>query len=76
VKVTLFRGREETADGLPEDVQALQPYRDSNRPIKTGEAREILGVSINTARSRLKELVHLGYLQPKGKGRATTYYWT
>jgi len=76
VKVTLFRGREETADGLPEDVQALQPYRDSSRPIKTGEAREILGVSINTARSRLKDLVHLGYLQPKGKGRATTYYWT
>jgi hypothetical protein len=29
-----------------------------------------------SARSRLKELVRLGYLQPKGKGRATTYYWT
>jgi len=75
VKVTHFRGREEDTDGLPEDAQALQPYRDSNRPIKTGEAREILGVSINTARSRLKDLVRLGYLQPRGKGRATTYYW-
>ena len=76
VKVILFRGREESPGGLPEDIQALLPYRDSNRLIKTGEAKELLGVSINTARARLKELVRLGYLQPKGKGRATTYFWT
>jgi ATP-dependent DNA helicase RecG len=76
VKVTLFRGREKTSDGLPEDAQVLRANRDNNRSIKTGEAKEILGVSINTARSRLKDLVRLGYLQPKGKGRATTYYWT
>ena len=75
VKVTLFRGRDKTSNELPEDVLALQPYRDNNRPIKTGEAKEILGVSINTARTRLKDLIRLGYLQPKGKGRATTYYW-
>jgi len=75
VKVTLFRGRERAANGLPEDTKALQPYRERNRPIKTGEAKEILGVSVNTARARLKDLVRLGYLRPRGKGRATTYHW-
>lgn len=76
VKVTLFREHIEETDLLPEEAEALEPYRKRNQPLQTGEAKQLLGVSINTARARLQNLVQLGYLQPRGKGRAVKYYWT
>ena len=75
IKVILFREHIEESSPLPEEAKALEPYRKRNQPLQTGEAKQLLGVSINTARSRLQDLVRLGYLKPRGKGRAVKYYW-
>jgi len=76
VKVTLYFER--SAEGHAELVKEylpLEPYRKSNQPLQTSEVKELLGVSINTARQRLHELVESGYLESRGKGRAVRYYW-
>jgi ATP-dependent DNA helicase RecG len=76
VKVTLYFEQSESMQAeLSKEYFPLSSYRQSNQPIQTSEVKELLRVSINTARQRLYELVESGFLEQRGKGRASKYYW-
>ena len=76
VKVTLyFEQQAKVTLDLPEAYTDLQEYRDQGIPLQPKQVSQILGVSINTARSRLVELVGMNMMERKGAGRSLTYYW-
>ena len=77
VKVTLFRTRLslEKKQKLPERFSALGELAMNKSSFQVREASNLMGVSISTARLRLKELVTEGWLDTEGKGRAAKYVW-
>lgn len=76
VKVTLYRTQHlEAIQQLPSHLKALQPYLDSRESLQPKQVSKLLNVSINTARSRLMDLVHLGLMEKKGAGRGLAYHW-
>jgi predicted ArsR family transcriptional regulator len=44
-------------------------------PVQPKQIAEVLNVSINTARSRLVDLVDKGYMFRSGAGRGVKYHW-
>ena len=48
----------------------------SKESFTNSEAAKLLGLSKNTARKYLQELIDKKILEVRGKGRATKYYWT
>ncbi len=76
VKVTLLLKKslkDQTSLGVAYD--GLQAFRKNHSSLQPKVAAELLGVSINTARARLMELVHKGVMEKRGSGRGVTYYW-
>ena len=60
---------------LPHELNPLEPLAKSKEPFTTSEAAKLLGLSKNTARKYLQELIDKKTLEIRGKGRATKYYW-
>jgi ATP-dependent DNA helicase RecG len=76
IKVTLYRNQEDThSQALPELYSALQRHKDKMEPVQPKQIAEVLNVSINTARSRLVDLVDKGYMFRSGAGRGVKYHW-
>jgi len=78
VKVTLYRTKNSVEDELllPKKCSALLELAQKGLSFQVSEAASLMEVSISTARTRLKELIADGWLQPHGKGRSVKYVWT
>jgi ATP-dependent DNA helicase RecG len=76
VKVTLYFDQQlDRTLELPDAYAELQEYRNKGLALQPKQVSEIMGVSINTARSRLVELVGMDIMKRKGAGRSLTYHW-
>ncbi len=77
VKVTLFRSKIEQGNVsfFPEKCRALKSLAEKQQAFQVSEAAKLLGVSVGTARTRLKELIAAGWLETGGKGRSARYIW-
>jgi len=75
VKVTLYRSRGKQQSRLPESLAGLEHFREQRTPITTTMVRQELEVSAGTTRERIQRLVALGFLEERGRGRATKYVW-
>jgi ATP-dependent DNA helicase RecG len=61
---------------LGKEFAPLQQHMDNGEPLQPKLVSELLGVSINTARSRLMDLVAKGMMAKRGAGRGIQYHWT
>ena len=76
VKVTLYKQKDDQENlKLPMKYQELQSHRDRGASLQPKIVAALMGVSINTARTRLMELVAMNLMERKGAGRGVTYYW-
>lgn len=77
VRVVLWRIFDSSLkEALPSELNALEPFAKSKESFTNSEAAKLLGLSKNTARKYLQELIDKKILEVRGKGRATKYYWT
>lgn len=77
VSLTIYRAPEPKAEvRLSQRQQTFLDSAQPGRVYKTSDYAEMTGVVVRQAQRELSELLELGFLQRRGKGRATVYVRT